>query len=85
MWNPELEPVTMSPSYRIITRNLGGRDYTFTKEGQESRDIDSIDEASNFMKMHRLGQQQYEDKWRFQEPGYAGRMPDETWGWGPMP
>ena len=85
MWNPELDPVTMNPNKRTTTMNLGGRDYTFTREGQESRDIDSITEANNFMKMHRLGQQQYEDKWRFQEPGYAGRMPDETWGWGPMP
>ena len=85
MWNPELDPVTINPDKRTITRKIGGRDYTFTKEGQESRDIDSIDEASNFMKMHRLGQQQYEDKWRFQEPGYAGKTPDETYGWGPMP
>ena len=87
MWNPDLAPRRVDPTKRTKTiTNTYGDTFTIpARTGQESYDIDSITEANNFMKMHRLGQQQYEDKWRFQEPGYAGRTPDETWEWGPMP
>ena len=87
MWNPELAPRKVDPTERTktLTNKYGNTFIIPARTGQESYDIDSITEANNFMKMHRLGQQQYEDKWRFQEPGYAGRTPDETWDWGPMP